>query len=190
MINRAAWGALPAAPFTTHTISRLTAHHTAVPLGDNRDAPRVVASDQRFHQESGFVDLAYHLVVDRNGNVYEGRALTTPGETFTDYDPTGHFLPVLLGNFDVEEVPEDQFAALVDLVAWAIDQFGIELDAIAGHRDLAATACPGASLYSLMQDGTLQARASERLAAGGVRLVQLDDAASRERVAEIEAGRI
>ena len=189
VIRRAGWGAAPpTGPFTSHTISRVTVHHTAAILTDNRNAPRVLAGHQRFHQNSGFVDLAYHMVVDLNGNVYEARDLGIAGETFTNYDPVGHFLPVLDGNFEEQDVSEAQFDRLVDLVAWGLEEFGVDIGTIAGHRDLAATACPGAFLYARMQDGTLQAQVSERLAAGGVRLEYLDDAASQQRVAAIEAG--
>jgi hypothetical protein len=189
VIRRAGWGAaLPTGPFTSHTISRVTVHHTAAILTDNRNAPRVLAGHQRFHQDSGFVDLAYHMVVDRNGNVYEARDLGIAGETFTNYDPVGHFLPVLDGNFEEQDVSEAQFDRLIDLVAWGLGEFGLDIGSIAGHRDLASTACPGAFVYSRMQDGTLQGQVSERLAAGGVRLAYLDDEASQERVAAIEAG--
>jgi N-acetyl-anhydromuramyl-L-alanine amidase AmpD len=45
------------------------------------------------------------------------------------------------GNFDVTEMPEPQFAALVELLQEARRRYG--KIPIVGHRDVAATACPG-----------------------------------------------
>ncbi len=189
VIGREAWGAAgQRGDLPRHTIDRITVHHTAGLLADNREAPGRVRGYQRFHQDSGFVDLAYHVLIDGNGNVYEARDPAIPGETFTDYDPTGHFLPVLDGNFDEQPVPAAQLDALADVLAWAVVEYGVGADTIAGHRDYAATSCPGDSLYPLVADGTLARLAEERLATGGARLVLLPPDAAVARVAAVEAG--
>ncbi len=189
VIGRQAWGAAaPRGRLPAHDIERITVHHTAGFLPDNTLAPRRLRSYQSFHQDSGFVDLAYHLLIDGNGNVYEARDPAIPGETFTDYDPTGHFLPVLDGNFDEQPVPAAQLDALVDVLAWAVAAYGVGVDTIAGHRDYAATACPGAALYPLIADGTLARLVEERVAGGGASLVVLPPEAGAARVAAIESG--
>ena len=71
----------------------MTLHHEAVVLGDNRNAPERLRKDQRYHQDQhGWIDIAYHVGVDRNGNLYELRSTEIAGDTATDYDTTGHFL--------------------------------------------------------------------------------------------------
>src|SRR5690349_13076765 len=62
LICRDAWGARPARPGgKRHTITRMTLHHEAVVLGDNRNAPGRLRQDQRFHQDQkGWIDIAYH----------------------------------------------------------------------------------------------------------------------------------
>ncbi len=190
MIGRQAWRAAePQGALPTHTVERITVHHTAALLTDNAQAPGRLRGYQGYHQDSGFVDLAYHVLIDGNGNVYEARDPLIPGETFTEYDPTGHFLPVLDGNFDEQPVPFAQLEALVDVLAWAVTEYGVGSDTIAGHRDYAATSCPGASLYPLVADGTLARLVDERLAGGGVELVVLGPDEGAERVAEVESGR-
>lgn len=189
VLCRDAWHAAP--PNRTlpeHRIERLTVHHTAALLSDNREAPGRVRNFQAYHQRQGFADLAYHYVIDARGNVYEARTVTVPGETFTEYDPTGHFLVVLDGHFDQQEVPEAQFEALVEVLAWAAGRFGVPPETIAGHRDYAATSCPGASLYPPVADGTLRRRVEQRLASGGVELSRLCGEEGQARIAAIEAG--
>ena len=62
----------------------MTLHHTAVVLGDNRYAPARLRQHQRFHQdERGWIDIAYHVGVDRNGNIYELRTPELAGDTAT-----------------------------------------------------------------------------------------------------------
>ena len=53
---------------TPHTITRMTIHHSAVVLGDNRNAPGRLRQHQQYHQdEQGWIDIAYHVGVDRTG---------------------------------------------------------------------------------------------------------------------------
>ena len=66
----------PAARPTPST--RMTIHHTAVVLGDNRNAPARLRQHQRYHQDTqGWIDIAYHMSVDRNGNIYQLRRSAT-----------------------------------------------------------------------------------------------------------------
>jgi hypothetical protein len=52
LLCREAWGARPARPGgRPHTITRMTLHHEAVVLGENRNAPSRFRQDQRYHQD-------------------------------------------------------------------------------------------------------------------------------------------
>ncbi len=156
VICKEAWGAQPViGDFVAHTIDRITIHHTAVLLEDNALAPARLRQHQRFHQSRGWPDLAYHFVIDANGNVYEGRPIEAAGDTGTDYDPTGHLLICCEGNFDEQDVPEAQYATLVAMVAWGAAEYDIDPYAVEGHRDVAATSCPGDRLYARIAAGTL-----------------------------------
>lgn len=182
-----AWGAQPAdGLFVRHEIRRLTVHHSAVALLDNRDAPRHLRVFQEEHQSRGWPDIAYHLLVDRNGNVYRGRPLWAVGDSSTPYDPTGHLLVLCLGNFEVQDVSEAQLGSTVDVLAWACARFDVSPATIRGHRDYAATLCPGAGLYRLIADGTMSRRVARRT--GGVRMTELCGRSGRRRVRRIENG--
>jgi hypothetical protein len=190
LLCRDAWGARPARPGgKRHTITRMTLHHEAVVLGDNRNAPGRLRQDQRYHQDQkGWVDIAYHMGVDRNGNIYELRSTDIAGDTATDYDTTGHFLVLCEGDFDQEVVSEAQLHGAAQTFAWAAQNFHIATNTLAGHRDLAQTSCPGANLYAHLSSGDLKHRIDDLLAAGGVNLQRFCGPEAAARVAAIEAG--
>ncbi len=188
VIERSGWGARAAtAEYRTHVIERTTIHHTAVALTDNRAAPARLRGHQAYHQEQGWPDVAYHFSIDREGNVYEARPYTAPGDTFTNYDPAGHFLPVLEGDYTEQQPTEAQVESLVRLLSWAASEFGVATETIGGHRDYAATTCPGDSVYALVADGSIRQRVDDRIESGGVEMVVLRGDAALARVAGIEA---
>lgn len=188
VLCRDAWGAAPAGePMAAHQISRVMVHHTATALEDAREAPSRMRSHQSYHQRQGFRDIAYHLVVDVAGNVYEGRDPSQPGETFTDYDPTGWFLVTCEGNFDGQALSDAQFEGLAVATAWSLDAFALTADSVRAHRDVAQTSCPGGAIYARFTDGSLLARVSELT--GQVARTDLCGEEGRSRVAAIEAGR-
>jgi hypothetical protein len=190
LLCREAWGARPARPGgKRHTITRMTLHHEAVVLGDNRNAPERLRKDQLYHQDQkGWIDIAYHVAVDRNGNLYELRNTGLAGDTATDYDTSGHFLVLCVGDFDQEAVSEAQLHGTALAFAWAAQNFGIKSDTLAGHRDFAQTSCPGANLYAHLSSGDLKRRIDTLLAGGGVNLERFCGPAAATRVAAIEAG--
>jgi hypothetical protein len=189
MLCRDAWRAAPPrAGGIPHVPNFMTIHHTAVVLGDNANAPTRLRQHQHYHQDTqGWIDIAYHLSVDRRGNIYELRDPNLVGDTATSYDPTGHFLVVCEGNFDEEDITEEQLNGAALAFAWAAEQYGIPADRLAGHKDASGdTSCPGASLYGRIPD--LKDRVSVLLAAGPVNLQKICGAEADAIVADIEAG--
>jgi hypothetical protein len=57
-----------------------------------------------------------------------------------------------------------------------------------GHRDWAATSCPGKDLYAFLEDGSLLASVRDAVASGAPQLTKVCGAEAVERVADIEAG--
>ncbi len=167
----------------------MTLHHTAVVLGDNRNITDRLRQHQRYHQDQqGWSDIAYHLGVDRNGNIFELRTPELAGDTATSYDPTGHFLVVCEGDFDQEAVTEAQLHGAALAFAWAAQTFGVATDTLAGHGDYAATSCPGADLQTQLVSGGLKRRVDDLVAAGPVNLQPVCGPDAAAVVAAIEAG--
>lgn len=188
LLCRDAWDAAPpGADDRSHAITGLMVHHAAVELTDNRDAPSRMRGYQRYHQEQGWPDVAYHVGVDRNGHLYELRDPSLPGDTFTDYDPAGWLLVLADGNFDVQEPTAAQLEGVSRVLAWGATRFGTETR-VHAHRDHAETACPGDHLYAPVVDGSLEARVIELLEAGGVELQPVCGQEADALVAAIERG--
>lgn len=191
MLCRDSWGARPARPGgRPHTITRMTIHHSAVALPDNRGIVARLQQHQRYHQDvKGWVDIAYHAAVDRNGNIFALRDTAIAGDTATDYDTTGHFLVLCEGDFDTEAVTEAQLNGAALVCAWATQQFGIRIDTLASHQEVAAaTECPGTSLQAHVTSGDLKKRIADTIATG-FDLGQLCGPGANSRVAAITAGR-
>jgi hypothetical protein len=167
VIPRDAWGAEPVSgALEPHDIQHITIHHAGTTTGTV--GPAQFRVWQAWHQFLGWPDVAYHYIIGRDGLVYEGRDHKAAGDTATEYDPTGHLLLVVEGDFDADVPTAAQIETLARLVAWGSQTFAVPLDEATGHRDHAATTCPGDSLYALIHDGTLRARAAALIAAGGV----------------------
>jgi N-acetyl-anhydromuramyl-L-alanine amidase AmpD len=85
------------------------------------------------------------------------------GETNTTYDPSGHFLISVIGNYGRQEPTAAQIEAIAGLMSWAIDRFDLPLDRIGGHYDYAETSCPGQHLRKYLEDGTFRRMVAKRL---------------------------
>ena len=157
---RHAWKAeSPGRGMRSHQIEHVTVHHTGPPPWyGSPAAPAYLRQIQAFHTggERGWPDIAYHLLIDLAGGVWEGRPLGFAGDSATAYDPAGHALIAVLGDYDVQAPNTAQIDALATTTRWLLEAYSLDAEAIGGHRDLAATACPGRNLYAVL--GELTAR--------------------------------
>ena len=137
----------------THLIQRVTVHHTGPPAWSGTPAaPAYLRQIQAFHTGPGrrWPDIAYHLLIDLDGRVWAGRSLSYAGDSATAYDPAGHALIALLGDYDVQRPSTAQLDALQAAIRWLLAEYGLNPQTVRGHRDYAATACPGRNLSSLL----------------------------------------
>lgn len=188
VICRDAWGAKkPTRSGHEHKIKRLTLHHSGTPFRRNDRGPRRLRSAQRYHQgkAKGWHDIAYHYLLDLQGNIYEGRSTRHRGDTGTSYDTTGHFLVCLIGDYSQQTVNEAQAKALISLLAWASTAHGVSPETITGHRDHAATACPGKDLHARIKSGEIRQRVEQALATRTFKLQPICGDEAHRRVAAI-----
>jgi hypothetical protein len=150
----------------THRITHVTLHHTgsAQPLLPTDDPVQKLRGLQSWGaRDRNWWDVPYHYLLDLDGRIYEGRDFRFMGETNTTYDPTGHFLISVIGNYGRQEPTPAQLSAIADLMAWALDEFDLPLDRIGGHYNYAETGCPGQHLRKYLEDGTLRRMVAARL---------------------------
>ncbi|MBK8321667.1 MAG: N-acetylmuramoyl-L-alanine amidase [Betaproteobacteria bacterium] len=167
VVPASAWGSIPAEPgrLKPHAVERITLHHGGVPYRKDRVTAEYLQSLQAWsRREKGWADVPYHYVIDPAGVIHEGRPIGFAGDTNTDYDPTGHALVVVLGNFEEEVPSERQLSAAVDAMAMIAARHGVPTDRIAGHKDHSGqTVCPGRNLARYLDDGWFRAQVAERL---------------------------
>lgn len=166
VIKRQQWGWLPITEsITNHQISRITIHHGGEDFADDKDPVKYLRALQSWgRSDKGWVDIPYHFMIDRQGRIYETRPINIPGDTNTSYDPAGHALISVMGNYENQQLSAAQLEALIGITAFLAAEFDVALNNIRGHKDYADTACPGADLYRYLQDGTIQARVRAELA--------------------------
>jgi hypothetical protein len=163
-----AWGGTPADPAQAHrhTITHITLHHQGEPYKPGTDPQRYLRNLQTWSRNTKhWLDIPYHYIIDLDGKIYEGRNIAYAGDTNTDYDPTGHALIEVVGNFEEVEPNQQQLDAVVKLMALLARKYEVPLDHIASHRDFSKqTVCPGANLYRYVQDGYFKHKVALRLA--------------------------
>jgi hypothetical protein len=163
---RDAWSAAaPVQPYVSHKPIMVSLHHTGSVWRGQPAPEQYLRNVQTFHTgpEREWEDIAYHFLIDLDGNVWAGRPPTVRGNPSVYYDSMGYVLISLLGDYSIQEPSEDQLEAVTRTAAWLIKRFNLPADAIDGHRDHAPTSCPGDNVYRLIKDRTLVARVQARL---------------------------
>lgn len=181
IVTRAAWGAneeiVRGKPVYAPSIKLAIVHHTAGPNNYTRaQAAAIVRGIETYHvQGNGWNDIGYNFLVDRFGDIFEGRAggiernvVGAHAEGFN----TGTVGVALIGNFTTARPTQAMQNALVQLLAWRLDVAHVDplstvaytsggnakfaagkvvtLRAISGHRDTGPSECPGNAAYALL----------------------------------------
>ena len=167
IIPMSEWGGKPIAiTGAPQTITKLTVHHQGETWVVGKDVPTYLRNLQKWSRETKhWADIPYHYVIAPDGRVYAARPESVAGDTNTEYDPRGHLLVMLLGNFEEVEPTREALASLVELLAEKARETGLDERAIASHKDWSQqTVCPGKNLYRYLQNGWLQGAVAARLA--------------------------
>ena len=153
LIRRAEWQAAPPTePYTPHAPRYFTLHHTQAHYPGNYE--RAVAEMQfiqDFHQHGrGWIDIAYHFLIDPAGNIFEGRPIKVLGahvknrntanigiSIMGDYHPPKH--DVFTG------AAQDSFLAVGRYLK---DTYEVPVSSFYAHRDIGTSDCPGDDLYA------------------------------------------
>jgi hypothetical protein len=180
IIPRSSWDAgNRCRPRSTPGLGRIQTaivHHTVSLNGYSRSqAASMVLGICLFHRDgNGWNDIGYNFLVDRYGQVFEGRAggIDQPvvGAHAGGFNTPSTGISVI-GNFSRTPPPKPAMNALAKVLAWKLSIHGVPakghttvvsgggpdtgykagtrvtLQRISGHRDADLTECPGAALY-------------------------------------------
>lgn len=180
IVPRADWGASRCKPRVTPaygTVKVAYVHHTESINGYSRArAASLVLGICLFHRDThGWNDIGYDFLVDRYGDVFEGRAGGVDAPVIGaqaggfNSESTG---VSMIGSFSSSAPPPAAMNALAKLLAWKLALHGVPaigrtqvtsaggsstgygagtrvtVNRISGHRDVDQTACPGNALYA------------------------------------------
>ncbi len=163
------WGGTPAVDSLArkHSITRITLHHQGEPFPHGKDPQQYLRNLQSWsRREKKWIDIPYHYVIDLDGRIYEGRNINYAGDTNTEYDPSGHALIEVVGNFEEVKPNQQQLDAVVRTMTMLSLKYGVPVDSIRGHKDYSAmTLCPGANLYQYLQNGYFHREVKARITA-------------------------
>ncbi|MFL6673755.1 MAG: peptidoglycan recognition family protein [Massilia sp.] len=162
-----AWGGTPADPALARkqAVTHITLHHQGEPFKPGTDPQQYLRNLQSWSRATKhWLDIPYHYIIDLDGRIYAGRDINYAGDTNTDYDPMGHALIEVVGNFEEVEPNQKQLDAVVDLMAMLAAKYHVPPERIASHRDYSAqTVCPGENLYRYVKAGYFRDKVRERL---------------------------
>ena len=139
-------------------------HHTVNANDYSRaDVPAILRGIYAYHTQSrGWSDVGYNFLVDRFGRIWEGRwggiRRAVIGAHTLGYNENA-FAMSAIGNFELVAPSREMLQSYAQLLGWKLSRYGVDGDAyttidnvtlstISGHRDAAATACPGSYLYA------------------------------------------
>jgi hypothetical protein len=166
IVKRADWGWLPLENGKEEAkISKITIHHGGLEFTADKDAAQSIRDLQKWSRaEKKWIDIPYHFMIDLEGKIYETRPINYPGDTNTEYDPTGHALIEVMGNYEIQEFNEKQMNSLVALSAFLANKFNVSVSDIKTHKDYSnKTVCPGKNIYKYFEDGTILKKISKKM---------------------------
>ena len=165
--TRADWGADESLRGRTVEYGQIQAgfvHHTVNTNSyQPEDVPAIIRGIYAFHVKSrGYRDVGYNFLIDKWGRIWEGRyggidKPVTGAHTYGHNDDA--FAASTIGTYTDTEPTAATLDAYARLFAWKFDMHGVDpssrvsldgtrVNAISGHRDTYATACPGDRLYA------------------------------------------
>lgn len=137
---------------TKHNLNKVDAivlHHAAHTSASVKDI-------ESWHISQGWTAIGYNYIVDKDGNIYEGRGFNLPSGVAGH---NSHTMSIcFVGDYHTIDkvMPDVQFNAGVDIINYVISKLPQKVKII-GHRDLMATGCPG-QYFPLEEMSTLKKR--------------------------------
>jgi hypothetical protein len=134
IVSRDNWGGQPARGSNgVQTPQFIALSHDGQPIKSTTDAGTWLKSVQQNHFKRGWVDIAWHFAIDQHGTIYGAHDPRDRGDTNYHYDTDGIITVGVLGDYDSQTPSSDQVEAVVNLLAWLCQEYGISPDNIYPH---------------------------------------------------------
>ena len=163
IVTRAQWEAkAPTHGYTNQPyFNQLTLHHAAGYSASNiQEGIIQMQAIQELHQDvRGWSDIGYHFVIDKGGNIYQGRPETVIGAHVGGHN-TGNTGVSILGCYHPpaymcnDQLQPESEESIVQLFGWICTHYSVEGNKLLGHRDYSnqSTSCPGNNIWDLLPD--------------------------------------
>jgi N-acetylmuramoyl-L-alanine amidase-like protein len=184
IIPRSGWGGdgvIPRAAPEFGVVQIAFVHHTVTAIDyAPSESASIVLGIAHYHRDyNGWNDIGYNFLVDRYGQVFEGRAggieNAVVGAQAQGWNSQSTGI-ACLGTFTNVRLPGDALDALARLIGWKLSLHGVPVlgrvtlesgggadnryrlgtdvvfQRVSGHRDGDATSCPGNALYRQLGD--------------------------------------
>ena len=126
-------------------LNKIIIHHSWTPA----DMDIGVEEIRRWHLERGWQDIGYHYVLRRNGIIEPGRPIEIQGAHTRGQNQNSIGICIVGGKPDVN-FTRFQWRSLSILVAGLM--FDHNIYEVGGHRDYAASECPGFDVRAWWDD--------------------------------------
>ncbi len=152
---------------------KLVIHHSA------SDISITIEDIHRWHLANGWIGIGYHYVIYADGTIYRGRPEWAVGaHAYQDstHEANSNGIGIcLIGNFTSSLPTDNQMDGLVWLVFDIWKRY--PNTAVIGHKDVMATACPGAlfpwtELYTKLANGVIDVALERWMIEGGQAALQ------------------
>lgn len=110
-------------------ISRIIIHCTDTPLDTT------FASIKKYHLSLGYSDIGYHFVIDKFGNILDGRPLSIVGAHCLGYNFNSIGVALIGGNNGKFDFTSCQLSSLSNLVHQLCHKYNISLSDVKGHNE-------------------------------------------------------
>lgn len=131
-------------------VRRVTIHHTGPPKAfwghSLSDVAHEIRRVQQVHQrDRGWADIGYHYIVDRAGNVWQGRPLKYQGAHAGGAANEGNIGVVILGDYTRQKLTGNQRRTIALFLLDVMRLYSIPPGQIFTHGEIlrGGTACPG-----------------------------------------------
>jgi hypothetical protein len=165
----------PAEGIIIHNMENANRTPATGPAEENAAFAMCVKNQINHMQGNGWADTGQQFTISRGGLILEGRhgslnaakngkvvhgahaGVAQANSTWFGIEMEGNYVPAFT-------VPNEQWAALIELCAWLAKWSGIDSSAIEGHMHFHSTDCPGKIMEHL---GALRASVHDRKVAIG-----------------------
>jgi hypothetical protein len=144
-------------PFSRQ-INSVHMHHTWRPNHSQDRGLESIKAIWRFHtQTNGWSDIAQHITISSNGDIWTGRNWNQPPVSASGHNGNrnlGPFMFEIIGDLDLgrDHFEGCQREVALEVIARVQMRFGLPLESLRFHNQMSLKSCPGTAIGSAKEE--------------------------------------